>query len=200
MIDKELELIYKTVRNEARVLNNDVLKVDSFLNHRLDVQVLNAIGKSFHRIFGNLHVDLILTAEVSGIAIATVAAQYFDVPVVFARKYQSKNLDSDTWEGQAYSYTKQQNYQLRVAKRFLTPDHRVLILDDFLANGEAIKGMKQIIDQSGAYLAGTGVVIEKVFQSGGDELAKKGVLVKSLVRVMSLSNGHILLDDSFSTE
>ena len=189
----DYELLRTTVLEQGRVVGTDILKVDSFLNHQLDVEVLNAIGRLFYKQFGHLNIDKILTAEVSGIAIAVVTAQYFQVPVVFAKKTLSKNLDPETWEGSVYSYTKQQEYQIRVAKRYLKKGEKVLIIDDFLANGQAIKGMKQILDEAEAELLGTGVVIEKSFQPGKKFLQQNGFLVHSLVRVTSLEKQQIVL-------
>ncbi|SDY72838.1 xanthine phosphoribosyltransferase [Tindallia californiensis] len=192
-MNEAYELLRNTVLEQGRVLDGDVLKVDSFLNHQLDVRVLNAIGKLFYQQFGELKIDKILTAEVSGIAIAAIAAQYFQVPVVFAKKTLSKNLDPDTWEGSVYSYTKQQTYQIRVAKRYLGKGEKILILDDFLANGQAIKGMHQIVKESEAVLMGTGVVIEKSFQPGKEMLREKGIHVHSLIKVTSLEKEQIQL-------
>lgn len=189
----DLELVKQAVLTQGRALGNDILKVDSFLNHQLDVDLLNAIGRIFYDKFGHLTIDKIMTAEVSGIAIAAIAAQYFNVPVVFAKKTISKNLDPDTWEGTVYSYTKKQTYQIRVSKRYLHQGEKVLILDDFLANGEAIKGMKEIIDNAGAEMAGAGVVIEKSFQPGASLLNHLGISVDPIIQVESLANEHIVL-------
>lgn len=189
----DLELVKQAVLTQGRALGNDILKVDSFLNHQLDVDLLNAIGRIFYEKFGHLAIDKIMTAEVSGIAIAAIAAQYFNVPVVFAKKTISKNLDPDTWEGTVYSYTKKQTYQIRVSKRYLHQGEKVLILDDFLANGEAIKGMKQIIDNAGAEMAGAGVVIEKSFQPGASLLNHLGISVDPIIQVESLANENIVL-------
>lgn len=189
----DLELVKQAVLTQGRALGNDILKVDSFLNHQLDVDLLNAIGRIFYEKFGHLAIDKIMTAEVSGIAIATIAAQYFNVPVVFAKKTISKNLDPETWEGTVYSYTKKQTYQIRVSKRYLHQGEKVLILDDFLANGEAIKGMKQIIDNAGAEMAGAGVVIEKSFQPGASLLNHLGISVEPIIQVESLANENIVL-------
>ena len=191
----DLELIRQAVLEQGRVIGEDILKVDSFLNHQLDTDLLNAIGRVFHLQFGHLKIDKILTAEVSGIAIAAIAAQYFRVPVVFAKKTLSKNLDPETYEGTVYSYTKQQTYQIRVARRYLHERENILILDDFLANGEAIKGMKQIIDAAGAHLAGSGVVIQKSFQPGAEMLEEMGVTVYPILQVTSLANQQITLND-----
>lgn len=189
----DLERVKQAVLTQGRALGNDILKVDSFLNHQLDVDLLNAIGRIFHEKFGHLAIDKIMTAEVSGIAIAAIAAQYFNVPVVFAKKTISKNLDPDTWEGTVYSYTKKQTYQIRVSKRYLHQGEKVLILDDFLANGEAIKGMKQIIDNAGAEMVGAGVVIEKSFQPGASLLEHLGISVDPIIQVESLADENIVL-------
>ncbi|MEN1761062.1 xanthine phosphoribosyltransferase [Anoxynatronum sibiricum] len=188
-----MEILRHAILDQGRVIGNDILKVDSFLNHQLDVSLLNTIGRAFYAHFGQLKIDKILTAEVSGIAIAAIAAQYFNVPVVFAKKTLSKNLDPDTWEGSVYSYTKGQTYQIRVARRYLKADEKVLVLDDFLANGEAIKGMKEIIDLAGAKMVGAGVVIEKSFQPGAEKLRELDVDVHALIRVVSLEHGQINL-------
>lgn len=186
-----MELLKEKIRSEGHVREGNILKVDRFLNHQLDITLLNALGKEFHRRFSHLSVDKILTAEVSGIAIAAIAAQYFDVPVVFAKKLESKNLDPETYEGEVYSYTKEKTYKIRVSKQYLSPGENILILDDFLANGEAIKGLMEIIDEAKARLVGAGVVIEKGFQQGGANLRGKGVLVESLVIIDSLTDGQI---------
>ncbi len=189
----DLELVKQAVLSQGRVIGNDILKVDSFLNHQLDVDLLNAIGRLFYEKFGHLAIDKIMTAEVSGIAIAAIAAQYFKVPVIFAKKTISKNLDPETWEGTVYSYTKKQTYQIRVSKRYLHQGEKVLVLDDFLANGEAIKGMRQIIDNAGAEMVGSGVVIEKSFQPGASLLEHLGISVYPIIQVESLESEHILL-------
>jgi xanthine phosphoribosyltransferase len=191
----DFQVIRQAVLEQGRVIGDDILKVDSFLNHQLDVDLLNAIGRLFYQQFGRLTIDKIMTAEVSGIAIAAIAAQYFNVPVVFAKKTVSKNLDPETWEGTVYSYTKQQTYQIRISRRYLHEREKVLILDDFLANGEAIKGMKQIIDAAGAELVGSGVVIEKSFQPGARMLLEMGVSVYPILQITSLAEGQILLNE-----
>ncbi len=186
-----MDLLKEKILSEGHVREGNILKVDRFLNHQLDIVLLNQLGKEFHRRFSHLPVDKILTAEVSGIAIAAIAAQYFNVPVVFAKKLESKNLDPDTYEGEVYSYTKEKTYKIRVSKQYITPGENILILDDFLANGEAMKGLMEIIEGAKAHLVGAGVVIEKGFQTGGEELRAKGVLVESLVIIDSLADNQI---------
>jgi len=176
---------------EGRVLGSSVLKVDSFLNHQLDVAFLNEIGKEFKEVFKDKEITKILTAEVSGIAIAAIAGLHFQVPVVFAKKTQSLNLDKDTYEGEVYSYTKEQHFKIRVSRRYLDKEDKVLILDDFLANGEALKGLREIVEASGATLQGAGVVIEKGFQKGGDQLRAEGMDIRALVTISSMEEGNI---------
>ena len=186
-----MELLKQRIVADGRILDGNILKVDGFLNHQLDIELLCEIGKAFKAKYAGENITKILTAESSGIAIAAIAGQYFKVPVVFARKTQSVNLDPDTYEGSVYSYTKKTAYKIRVAKRFLMAEDRVLILDDFLANGEAIKGLNEIVAASGASLVGAGVVIEKSYQKGPGMLHEMGIPVTALVRIESMSDGEI---------
>ena len=186
-----MDILKQRILDEGRVLEGNILKVDSFLNHQLDVNLLNEIGKEFKRLFETYEVTKILTAEVSGIAIAAIAAQHFNVPVVFAKKTESKNLDKDTYEGNVYSYTKNKQYKIRVSKRYLSKGDKVLIIDDFLANGQALLGLKEIVDEAQATLVGAGIVIEKGFQKGGKLVREHNVNVKSLVTIGSFENGRV---------
>lgn len=190
-----MDLLKKKILEDGLILGDNILKVDSFLNHQLDVELLNEIGKEFKEVFKDEKVTKILTAEVSGIAIAAIAAQYFNVPVVFAKKTQSKNLDKDTYEGSVYSYTKATQFKIRVSKKYLSSEDNVLILDDFLANGEALKGLKEIVDASGAKLVGAGVVIEKGFQEGGKKLRDENMKIHSLATIRSMDKGNIVFED-----
>jgi xanthine phosphoribosyltransferase len=190
-----MELLKEQIRQVGKVANGNVLKVDSFLNHQLDISLLNEIGKEFKKRFQGEKVDKILTAEVSGIAIAAITAQYFNVPVVFAKKTQSKNLDIDTYEGKVYSYTKEQTYKIRVSKRYLQKQENVLIIDDFLANGEALRGLKEIADQANVNLIGAGIVIEKGFQKGGQRLRAENMRIESLAIIDAMDNGIITFRD-----
>ncbi|KAB3532743.1 xanthine phosphoribosyltransferase [Alkaliphilus pronyensis] len=187
-----MELLKKKILEVGRVEGDGILKVDSFLNHQLDVELLNEIGKEFYRLFKDYNITKILTAEVSGIAIAAITAQYFKVPVVFAKKTQSKNLDKDTYEGEVYSYTKDITYKIRVSKRYLDKKDNILIVDDFLANGQALLGLKQIIDSANCNLKGVGIVIEKGFQKGGKLIRDKGINVKSLAIIEEMKDGNII--------
>lgn len=186
-----MELLKQKILREGRVENGDILKVDSFLNHQLDIELLNEIGKEFKKRFAEENINKILTIEASGIAIACITAQYFHVPVVFAKKTESRNLDKETYESNVYSYTKEKNYKIRVSKRYIDKRDNILILDDFLANGKALLGLKDIIEQANANLVGAGIVIEKGFQKGGDLLRNDGVRVDSLVIIDNLENGRI---------
>lgn len=187
-----MELLKQKILSEGRVIGKDILKVDSFLNHQIDVALFNEIGKEFKRRFFDKKVTKILTIEASGIAIACIAAQYFKVPVVFAKKTESRNLDQETYESEAYSFTKQKTYSIRVSKRYMDKQDHILIIDDFLANGKAAQALIDIVHQAGAALAGVGIVIEKGFQNGGEILRSQNVQVESLAIVKSLEENQIL--------
>lgn len=186
-----MKALEEKIVREGDVEKGGILKVDSFLNHQLDVAFLNEIGAEFKRLFDTDKITKILTIEASGIAIASIVAQHFNVPVLFAKKTESKNLDKETYEADVYSYTKGKTYKIKVSKKFLTPDDHVLAIDDFLANGEAALGLVSIIEQSGATLEGIGIVIEKGFQKGGDRLREAGINLKSLAIIDSLENCEI---------
>ena len=172
-------------------VEEDILKVGSFLNHQIDVKLLNEIGKEFKERFKDKKVDKILTIETSGIAIAVIAAQYFHVPVVFARKTESKTMDKDLYESTVYSYTKEKNYTIKVSKKFLNEGENVLLIDDFLARGRAIEGLIDILKQANVNLVGVGSVIEKGFQEGGKVLRDKGILIESLAIIDKPVDGKI---------
>ena len=182
-----MQLLEERIRRDGIVREGNVLKVDSFLNHQIDVELLNEIGKEFLRLFGNDGVNKILTIEASGIGIACIAAQYFKVPVVFAKKAASKNISGDTYTSRVHSFTKDRFYDIMVSKDFLGEGDRVLVIDDFLAKGAALLGLADIVSQSGAELVGAGIVIEKAFQDGGEKIRNMGIRVESLARVASMS-------------
>lgn len=188
-----MRLLKEKIIKEGRVLEGSILKVDSFLNHQVDIKLMNEIGKEFKKRFQDKKIDKILTLEVSGIAVAVIAAQYFNVPVVYAKKLESKNLDKDVYEGSVYSYTKAKHYKIRVSKKYISKDDNILIIDDFLANGQAILGLKEIIDSAGANLVGAGIVVEKGFQKGGKLLREAGILVESLAIIDSLEDNKIVI-------
>ena len=182
-----MELLKQRIRQDGKVKGTDVLKVDSFLNHQMDIKLFGEIGKEFKRRFADCEIDKILTIEASGIGIACIVAQYFDCPVIFAKKNQTKNIAGDVYTSEVESFTHGRIYQIRVAKEFLNPGDKVLIIDDFLANGAALMGLSRLVVDAGAELVGAGIVIEKAFQPGGDMLREKGVRIESLARVKSLS-------------
>jgi len=190
-----LQILKERIRKDGRVLDGNILKVDTFLNHQLDISLLNEIGKAFYEAFKEREITKIITAETSGIAIAAISAQYFDVPVIFARKFDSVNMDANSYEGSVYSYTKKRDYKMRVPKHLMSSNDRYLLLDDFLANGEAIKGMKALIDDAGATLVGTGVVIEKSYQSGHAMLKEMGIEVVALAKIASMQGNTIVFKD-----
>ena len=192
-----MELLKARIRQEGRVKGSDVLKVDSFLNHQMDVEFFGEIGKEFYRRFGNCDVTKILTIEASGIGIACITAQFFHVPVVFAKKNQTKNIAGDVYTSPVTSFTHGRNYDIIVAKEFLRPGDRVLLIDDFLANGSALAGLIQLVQDAGATLIGAGIVIEKGFQPGGETLRAKGIRIESLARIQSMDeeSGVIFFPD-----
>ncbi|MDR0880522.1 MAG: xanthine phosphoribosyltransferase [Clostridioides sp.] len=187
-----MESLKNKIMSEGIVLGGDILKVDSFLNHQIDVGFLNEIGKEFKNRFKDVKVDKILTIEASGIAIASITAQYFgNVPVVFAKKSESKNLDSDVYETKVYSFTKDRDYAVKVSKKYLSEGENILILDDFLANGRAAVGLMDIVKQANANVVGLGIVIEKGFQDGGQILRDSGVRLESLAIIDSIADGKL---------
>lgn len=186
-----MELLKQRIISEGKIIGSDILKVDSFLNHQMDIELFNEMGKEFKRIFGDDRVTRILTIEASGIGIACITAQYFNVPVVFAKKTEARNLDVNTFESEVYSFTKGKSYKIKVAKKYLEENDRVLIIDDFLANGNAVLGLADIIKQAGAHLAGAGIVIEKGFQCGRKKLEKSGIRVESLAIIKSMHDGQV---------
>lgn len=186
-----MELLKQRIINDGTIRGEDVIKVDSFLNHQIDIELLNAIGKEFKERFKNKNIDKILTIEASGIAIAVIAAQYFNVPVLFAKKTESKNLDVDTYESSVYSYTKDKTYTIRVSKRYFNDGENILIIDDFLANGKACEGLIDIINKAKCKVAGVGIVIEKGFQNGGENIRNQGIKLESLAIVETIENGNI---------
>lgn len=173
---------------DGNIKPGNVLKVDSFLNHQMDITLLNEIGKEFKRIFSDLKITKILTIEASGIGIACIAAQYFNVPVVFAKKAQSINIDGDVYSTKIESFTHKKTYDVIVSKRFLNKDDRVLIIDDFLANGCAMVGLIDLVISSGASVEGIGIVIEKGFQTGGEIIREMGLRLESLAIIDSMDS------------
>lgn len=191
-----MELLKQRILKDGKLLEGNILKVDNFLNHQIDVQLLNDIGKEFFRLYGDCGVNKILTIEASGIAIACITAQYFDVPVVFAKKSKSTNISNEFYRSSAHSYTHGTTNEILVSKEFLSADDRILIIDDFLANGKALTALLQIIEDAGATAVGAGIVIEKAFQEGGNSIRSMGIRVESLARVRSMdTNNGIVFED-----
>lgn len=182
-----MELLKARIRKDGIVRGSDVLKVDSFLNHQMDIALFQEMGKEWAKRFEGAGVNKILTIEASGIGIAAIVAQSFDSPVVFAKKSQSKNISGDVYTTKVTSFTHDRVYDVIVNKRFLNEEDRVLIIDDFLANGAALTGLIDLVKQSGATLVGCGIAIEKAFQPGGANLRTQGVRIESLARVASMS-------------
>ena len=182
-----MELLKERIRRDGVVKGTDVLKVDSFLNHQMDIALFEEIGREFHRRFGGCGVNKILTIEASGIGIACVTAQFFHCPVIFAKKSQTKNIAGEVYRTKVESFTHGRIYDVIVSRQFLGPRDRVLIIDDFLANGAALEGLIDLVDQAGAQLVGAGIVVEKAFQPGGSRIRAKGVRVESLARIKSMS-------------
>ena len=182
-----MELLEQRIRKDGKIRGGDVLKVDSFLNHQMDVELFQEMGREFLRLFGECNVTKILTIEASGIGIACVTAQFFHVPVIFAKKNKTKNIAGDVYTSKVESFTHGNVYDIIVAKEFLQPEDRVLIIDDFLANGSALQGLIKLVDDAGATLVGAGIAVEKAFQPGGDLIRGMGVRVESLARVKSMS-------------
>lgn len=192
-----MELLKERIRRDGKVKGTDVLKVDSFLNHQMDVELFAEIGKEFKRRFAGCEINKILTIGASGIGIACVVAQYFHCPVIFAKKTQTKNIAGEVYTSKVESFTHGRVYDIIVAKEFLGPGDKVLLIDDFLANGAALEGLAQLVKDAGAELVGGGIVIEKAFQPGGDRLRAKGLRIEALARVQSMNEetGVTFADD-----
>ena len=182
-----MELLKERIRKDGKIRGTEVLKVDSFLNHQMDVELFDAIGAEFKRRFSDCEVTKLLTIEASGIGIACLAARHFHCPVVFAKKSQSRNISPDVYTAKVESFTHGKVYDVVVSKEYLSPGDKVLLIDDFLANGEALRGLAKLVNDSGAELVGAGIVIEKAFQPGGDSLRAGGMRVESLARVSAMS-------------
>ena len=181
-----MKLLEEKILKDGVIKSGNVLKVDSFLNHQIDVPFVAELGKELQRQFADRPINKILTIEASGIGIACVAAMYFQVPVVFAKKSSGSNMDKDVYFTQFYSYTHSKMNDVVVSKRFLSKDDHVLIIDDFLANGCALEGLIDIVRQSGGTVEGVGVAVEKGFQGGGDKLRAAGVNLHSLAIIESM--------------
>ena len=182
-----MKLLEDRILKDGHIGADNVLKVDSFLNHQIDVNFVCELGKEFYRLFKDENITKILTIEASGIGIACLAAQYFGVPVVFAKKTKTINIYSDTYNATVHSYTHKRDYDIVVSKEFLSKEDNVLIIDDFLAKGSALTALLMLIDKAGAKTAGAGIVIEKAYQGGGNLVRDMGIRVESLAKIKSIS-------------
>ena len=183
-----MKLLEERIQKDGIVKAGNVLKVDSFLNHQMDIALLNEMGKEFKRLFSDVEVNKIMTIEASGIGIACIAEQYFHVPVVFAKKAQSVNIDGEVYSTKIQSFTHKRVYDVIVSKKYLSPDDKILIIDDFLANGCALEGLIDIVHAAGAQVSGIGIAIEKGFQKGGDMIRSRGLRLESLAIVESMDD------------
>ena len=184
-----MKLLEERIRKDGTVKEGNVLKVDSFLNHQMDIDLFNEMGKEWARLFADCPITKILTVEASGIGIACVAAQHFHVPVVFAKKTQSLNIDGEVYSTKIQSFTHKKVYDVIVSRKFIKPEDHILIIDDFLANGCALEGLLEIVSEAGATVEGIGIAVEKGFQKGGDQIRAKGVRLESLAIVESMDAG-----------
>lgn len=189
-----MQLLKDRIRKDGKIKAGNVLKVDSFLNHQMDIALFQELGKEFKRRFADVEINKILTIEASGIGIACVVAQSFGVPVVFAKKTKTKNIAGDVYTSQVESFTHGRVYDIIVSREFLGEGDKVLLIDDFLANGKALEGLAQLVKDSGAELIGAGIVIEKGFQIGGELIRSRGIRLESLAIVESMDeeNGTIV--------
>ena len=183
-----MRLLEERILRDGKVKDGNVLKVDSFLNHQMDVKLFGEMAKEFYNLFQNENITKILTIEASGIGIACITAQVFNCPVIFAKKSKTKNIAGDVYTAKVESFTHGGVYDIIVSKEFLKSEDRVLIIDDFLANGAALTGLSSLVYDAGATLIGAGIAIEKAFQPGGDILRSQGIRVESLARIKSMSS------------
>ena len=190
-----MQELKERIIKEGKVLPGNIVKVDGFLNHRIDCKLMADIADEFAKLFDLSKVDLILTAEASGIALAAICAYRYGLPMVFAKKAKSDNIEGGLYQSEIYSYTYKKKVTLLVAKEWLSADDKVLIIDDFMANGEAMRGLCDIVSAAGAQLLGIGCAVEKGFQGGGDRLRAAGVNLKSLAIIESAEPGNIVFRD-----
>lgn len=186
-----MELLEQKILKDGRVLPGNVLKVDSFLNHQIDIDLIDALGAEWKRLYRDEKITKIATIEASGIGIACIAARHFKVPVVFAKKSKSNNIGNDFYTSRVVSYTHGNTYDVIVSKQYISPEDRVLIIDDFLANGSALRALIDIVEMAGATVVGAGIAIEKAYQPGGNKIRDLGYRVESLARVKSMQDGKI---------
>ncbi|AIF42628.1 xanthine phosphoribosyltransferase [Virgibacillus sp. SK37] len=193
-----MELLKQKIVNEGKALSNTVLKVDRFLNHQIDPQLMQEIGKEFAALFQEAGITKILTLESSGIAPSVMTGLQLEVPVIFARKRKSLTLIENLYSANVYSFTKQETSEISISSDFITSEDTVLVIDDFLANGQAALGLIDLVKQAGAKIAGVGIVIEKAFQDGGSLIEEQGIRLESLAKIASLSKGNVTFEEEES--
>lgn len=191
-----MQLLKDRILREGRILPGNIVKVDGFLNHRVDTVLMEELADEFARYFDTKNITMVLTAEASGIALATICAQKYGVPMVFAKKAKSDNIEGGLYQSEIFSYTYKKKFTLIVAQEWMGPDDKVLIIDDFMANGYAMRGLIDVVEKSGAQLMGIGVAVEKGFQDGGDSLRREGYDVHSLAIIDSVEDGQIVFRGS----
>ena len=191
-----MELLKKRIMEEGKILPGNIVKVDGFLNHRVDTELMEQIAEEFKKRFDTSKVTLVLTAEASGIALATICARAMGVPMVFAKKAKSDNIEGGLYQSDIFSYTYKKKVTLLVAKDWISADDKVLVVDDFMANGEAMRGLCDIVKEAGAELVGIGIAVEKGFQHGGDRIREAGINIQSLAIIDSADeNGFVFRED-----
>lgn len=186
-----MKLLEDKIRNEGTAIGSDILKVDMFLNHQIDPMLIDEMGKEFYRLFKDCGATKVVTVESSGISIAVAAARYFGIPALFAKKATHKNVGDDLYSAKCYSFTHGKEYNMNISKKYLSSNDKVLIIDDFMAGGNACNALIDIMNQAGAEVVGIGIAIEKGFQLGGKMFREKGYKVRSLAIVESMSDGNI---------
>lgn len=191
-----MQQLKERILREGRVLPGNIVKVDGFLNHRVDTALMGDIADEFARYFDTDNITMVLTAEASGIALATVCAQKYGVPMVFAKKAKSDNIEGGLYQSDIFSYTYKKKVTLIVAQEWLGPDDKVLIIDDFMAKGYAMRGLIDIVQKAGAQLMGIGIAVEKGFQDGGDSLRREGYDVHSLAIIDAVDGGKIVFREA----
>ena len=182
-----MKLLENAILEKGKILPGNILKIDSFLNHNIDVSLVSKLGEEFYRLYKDCSITKILTIEASGIAVACFTAQYFNVPVLFAKKEKTGNIGDELYSAPVHSYTHNKDYTAVISKEFISSADRVLIVDDFLAEGSALLAMISLVQQSGATVAGAGIVVEKAFQDGGKIVRNQGYRVESLAKIASFS-------------
>lgn len=191
-MDNNIKVFHDRIRTDGKVLPGNIIKVDGFLNHRIDIDLMEVLADQFTKEFAGEKITKILTVEASGIALGAITAQRFHVPLVFAKKAKSDNIEGGLYHSDIFSYTYKKKVTLIVSREWLTSEDRVLIVDDFLANGEAMRGLVEIVEQSGAELAGIGIAVEKGFQPGGANLRARGLNLHSLAIIEKADENGIV--------